>query len=220
MSLNNRGEILGVGESLVVGDFLQSANKQFYFLAQLDGNFVVYRGSDPNVTPPKPEDYFRFATFTHANPPENVPNSKLTLRRTGNVVANGKSVWQSGSEFWDDGKSYMIMQSDGNLVVYHKEGGALWSGWTSNVRHVWKLELRRRSNGFVATFDVPAYSLSQAEMGKASTCQFYAQTLPEWREVGRMDLIIEIMRFEHSHIIWTSAEMFSESQAALERVLP
>src|SRR5436190_894489 len=42
------GSTLAVGQSLAVGDYIQSPGKTCFAVMQSDGNFCVYAGPDPN----------------------------------------------------------------------------------------------------------------------------------------------------------------------------
>jgi len=58
---------------------------------------------------------------------------KVTFTSTGNVIA---TVIQTGVEFWSSGTSAvggrLVMQDDGNLVIYSSSGSPVWSSHTPN----------------------------------------------------------------------------------------
>lgn len=104
---------LTVGQGLVRGQQLTSANGRYHAVLQADGNLVVYGpGSRP-------------LWFNGA-----YGSDRLQLERNNNLVTWWSSVvtWQT-SGFQDPG-ARAVVQDDGNLVLYRSDGRAFWySGW-------------------------------------------------------------------------------------------
>jgi hypothetical protein len=154
MAFVNRGESLRSGESLKANEFLQSSGRNFYLIMQADGNCVIYNGPGPDLQTPAAIDGI-WSTG---------PNQKeLTLDANGNLVAKGR--WQSGSIF-PEGKYFLIMQSDGNLVIYCGEepcptcaSDPLWSSNTGLIPHRWRVDIGRRDGHVYSSISVVAESL-------------------------------------------------------------
>lgn len=122
------GSILKVGEYLASHDYIQSANRCFFAIMQDDGNFVVYRGWDPDH---RGKDLW--ATHTHTG---GVRDRKFyaTLHPNGNFVVSdfsGMILWEHYERKDTSRNYYAILQDDGNFVVYEgtpqKPGGVLWA---------------------------------------------------------------------------------------------
>lgn len=112
-----------------------TSGRDAYAVLQGDGNFVVYQGG---------------AARWSSNSAD-FPDVQLRLQNDGNVVAysQGLAVWASSSGYvggrlasgthldpgdvrWSpDHRYYLVMQGDGNLVLYAVGGGALWASHTS-----------------------------------------------------------------------------------------
>ncbi|MFI9274952.1 glycoside hydrolase domain-containing protein [Kitasatospora sp. NPDC052896] len=113
-----------------------SGNPGAYLLMQWDGNLVLYGANGAAL----------WSTGSWGN-----PGASVTVQAGGNVVlsgANGSTLWSSGTgeapQTLDGGQSLapgqwtagqlteLMMQADGNLVMYRKADGAvLWSTNTS-----------------------------------------------------------------------------------------
>ena len=90
------------------------ASGTFYLIVQDDGNVCIYRGSGPN-------DNQGFIWATNTNGKQQKPNPQFAASKgkygtnymtTGSSLAAGDFI---GSK---DGSTYLLMQEDGNLVVY------------------------------------------------------------------------------------------------------
>ena len=90
------------------GDILFSATRAFQLTLQTDGNLVLYGLDDTSLSgalvPP---------------PPQLIPNARYT-----------KVIWASGTNA-PVGPVRCNMQTDGNLVLYDKDGSAVWSSGTN-----------------------------------------------------------------------------------------
>ncbi len=92
----------------------------FYYLAlQDDGNMCIYRGSGPN-------DYQGSVWCSMTNGKQQKPNPAMTAAKGKygqNWISSGSSL--SAGEFVGstDGSIYLIMQGDGNLVLYTSSVG-------------------------------------------------------------------------------------------------
>ncbi len=101
-------DVLRSGQNLMVGSALQSANKQYSFSVQGDGNLVLYR---INVSP--------WVPLWHSKT-SGSGGSNLVLGTDGVLrllAANGSVVW-STQRGGGPGSYHLAMQSDGNLVLY------------------------------------------------------------------------------------------------------
>jgi hypothetical protein len=110
-----------VGDTLTPGNLLKpdiplvSANGQYRFVLQGDGNLVILRDGSPI-----------WGSRTDGNSP-----AYLALQGDGNLVlyrSDGKAIWETRT--WGKSARALVMQSDGNLVLYGTDGGALWSSGT------------------------------------------------------------------------------------------
>ncbi|XP_043914535.1 mannose-specific lectin-like [Protopterus annectens] len=111
--------VLNKGESLV------SSNGYFRATFQTDGNFVVYTGTGKPL----------WATGTAGK----VDAAKLILQRDNNLVIytyGGRAIWASNSVRPYHSDCIMVMQDDGNLVIYRTSHAttpidAIWATGTS-----------------------------------------------------------------------------------------
>ena len=107
---------------LTVGNHYQSANRQYYFAFQADGNLAIYRSADNRVL------WSSGTTGRSVNRAEFQGDGNLVL-----TASNGTVVWDAFShqsqqtktvmENLSDnrtrqGRNALIMQNDGNLVIY------------------------------------------------------------------------------------------------------
>ncbi|KUM03619.1 hypothetical protein KIF53_21785 [Chromobacterium subtsugae] len=97
------------GQSLQPGQYIDSANGQYRFIYQQDGNLVLYRGSHP--------------LWAAAS---NGPTGHCIMQEDGNLViyVNNTPIWASGTNGHPMGT--LVMQNDGNAVIY----GAVWASNT------------------------------------------------------------------------------------------
>lgn len=118
----NRGETLAPGQELV------SANGFYRAVMQADGNFVVYAGS---------RSMWSSGTASSTNAGSELlfrTNNVLVIRRPSGVV-----IWTVNSSA--QAADYLVMQDDGNLVLYGPSGAI----WASNTTQQVGIELRTAS---------------------------------------------------------------------------
>lgn len=105
------GDTLPAGSRLTAGQSLVSPNARYRLVYQADGNLVLY--DDVERTAP-------WASHTGATTP-----GSAWLQGDGNfVVLDGQSVmrWATGTA----GASRLVVQNDGNLVLYDAAGQPVW----------------------------------------------------------------------------------------------
>jgi hypothetical protein len=127
-SMSSRGvplrkTVLNTGERLSPGQYIVSPNQRFRMVMQGDGNVVVYGPAGANWA------------SGHA-----VPGSSLVNRPDGDIVVasspSARANWHTGTSFpFAGGAGQLVMQDDGNLVLY-RNGGA---SWASLVPGTWRL---------------------------------------------------------------------------------
>lgn len=110
------------GQTLYAGQSLVSSNSNYTAVLQNDGNFVIYNNITSNPL---------WATNTNTN---YVSQASLTLSYASILLLNINCVlkWSSTQPLGCNGYSYLIMQNDGNLVIY-KNGTAVWASNTVQV---------------------------------------------------------------------------------------
>jgi len=108
----NGGEVLSQGEELI------SKNSIYRFVFQKDANLVLYNGSDAI-----------WSTGTDTS----MPNTyECVMKHYGRLVihnGNGKDIWASDNERHPG--AYLIVQNDGNVVIYDSQNKPLWSTGTN-----------------------------------------------------------------------------------------
>merc|ERR1711871_1406369 len=104
------------GETLDTGDILVSQNGNMYLKMQDDGNVVIYR-KDTNT-----------AIWSN-HKAGSTTTGHLAFQGDGNLVEySGNSVIWSSNQYGDQDEGiFVVMQNDGNLVKYHKDGTAVWA---------------------------------------------------------------------------------------------
>lgn len=114
---NQNGTFFGGGWSNAVYSLQPSVN--YYLILQDDGNMCIYRGSNPN-------DNQGLIWSSSTNGKQQKPDQSHTASKgkygknwitVGNTLAAGDFI---GS---NDGSIYLIMQTDGNLVLYTSNNG-------------------------------------------------------------------------------------------------
>jgi hypothetical protein len=113
---------LGPGQSLQAGQRLQSNNGRYTLTLQLDGNVVLYNGSNQAI----------WATNTPRTSPAN-----FIMQMDGNLVlyaSSGSPIWASNTN--NNPGAFLVVQDDGNLVVYRAgapttPNNALWASGTN-----------------------------------------------------------------------------------------
>lgn len=113
---------LTMGQSLISGESLQSANGRNQLIYQPDGNLVLY-GANKAVL---------WNSHTQSTPP-----GQLVMQSDGNLViydASGAARWASSEHGGSYGPAYagskLVVQDDGNLVVQAANGATLWQSGT------------------------------------------------------------------------------------------
>ncbi len=128
MSLD-RKSYLKCGEYLAVDEYLESPTLGYYAVMQSDCNFVIYRSKDFKV---------RNALWSSATVNTQCDNPILINQKDGNVVIYNKGVASAGNALWSTGTAngsqcyYLIMQDDGNLVLYTTNFTAVWASGTAS----------------------------------------------------------------------------------------
>jgi len=111
-SSNTTNNLLGSTESLHAGQFLRSHGRQYQLIMQKDGNLVLYDTTNGSVT---------WETNT------SVMNSRVIMGPGGALTIYGplgKELWSTHTSGYPGATA--TLQTDGNLVVYHK-GVAIWA---------------------------------------------------------------------------------------------
>src|SRR5262245_12765708 len=98
------------GDFLLPGQFRQSADGRFRLVYQVDGNLVLYQGSNPLWD----------SRTQSANP------GFAAMQGDGNFVVYDSTgaVWASGT--WNPG-AFLVVQNDGNSVIYSTGSSPLWA---------------------------------------------------------------------------------------------
>ncbi|MBS2035298.1 hypothetical protein JST97_09935 [bacterium] len=115
-------ERLAAGVNLPVNSWVRSQNGRYGLLFQQSGNLVVYRLDRSPYMP-----LWNSATY----------NSGAVNLRLGNdgvlrlFDSASRVIWQAG-ESGAFSHCYMLMQDDGNLVIYRENGNGVSVDWASN----------------------------------------------------------------------------------------
>lgn len=104
------------GQSIGVGESIQSGDGRYTLVLQGDGNLVLY-------SPQRP----LWSSGTYGK-----PVNRAVLQGDGNLVlydAQGRYYWAT----WTQGNSNasLVLQSDGNLVLYNSQGRPIWDTKTA-----------------------------------------------------------------------------------------
>ena len=109
------------GMTLAVDDKLVSANGKFTLWMQSDGNLVLYHNVSSSPVP-------YWASDTEWGPIDQHPKS-LTFQADAQMVLKDDSGilrWSSGT--WGPFEDpFMVLQDDGNLVIYDKYAQPIWA---------------------------------------------------------------------------------------------
>lgn len=121
---------------LIVGNHYQSANRQYFFTFQEDGNLAIYRSADNSVL------WSSGTTGRSVNRAEFQGDGNLVL-----TASNGTVVWDAFSHQSQQtntivenvtdnrtrqGRNALIMQNDGNLVIYSgRERAVKWASYSN-----------------------------------------------------------------------------------------
>jgi hypothetical protein len=109
-------DTLSAGESLSVGQSIQSQNRRFSLIMQADGNLVLYQGA-PSI------ESAIWSAQTAGLDPLRRP-TRLVVQEDGNVVLLSNfdnPAWDSATN-GARGAS-LVLQDDGNLVIYGQADG-------------------------------------------------------------------------------------------------
>lgn len=117
MSYGAAANCQNIGSYIVGGGWsnaIYSANgtSQYYLVCQDDGNLVMYRGSGPG-------DNQGVIWATGTNGKQLSPNPNYTASKgAGNVLSVNENLLPGGFIGNTDGSIFLLMQNDGNLVLY------------------------------------------------------------------------------------------------------
>src|SRR5215831_1176391 len=104
--------IMHSGDFLLPGQGRQSGDGRFLLVYQVDGNLVLYQGSNP-----------LWATGTYGTTP-----GFVSMQTDGNLVvynSSGRPVWASNT--WGHPGAGLVVQNDGNTVIYSTGSSPLWA---------------------------------------------------------------------------------------------
>lgn len=91
----------------------------YYFILQDDGNMCVYRGSGPNDNQGEIWCAMTNGTYSHGKAQSPNPNMTAAKGKYGkNWIASGSTLAAGDFIGSTDGSIALVMQSDGNLVLY------------------------------------------------------------------------------------------------------
>jgi hypothetical protein len=115
------GDILKTNEILLIGDYIQSANRAFFCILQPDGKLAVYRGADPahkgdllsNIGQKKQADGEYFAIMQ--------ADGNFVVYRGPDPDHNQGALWSIGKAY-DNGEYFALLQNDGRFSVYRGIG--------------------------------------------------------------------------------------------------
>ena len=123
----NEKDTLKMEEVLEQDESIISSSKQFYAVLQSDGNFVLYK----SLTRKQP----LWATNTWMI--DNPKPFRLKLTDYGALILSdkeGNTVWNSDSGYkGSEGNYKLIIQNDGNMVIYDANNQPTWATCTSNT---------------------------------------------------------------------------------------
>ena len=111
-SVDGRSAILKLGEQLI------SQNGKYDLRMQVDGNLVVYCTGNRPI----------WHSATHGR---SVSGGLMFQSDSNLVIYDPVPIWHSGS--YDSGGTTLIMQNDGNVVLYRRDGIPVWHTATYNM---------------------------------------------------------------------------------------
>lgn len=109
-----QGDDMQPGEVLNANQSISSANGQYTFVYQGDGNLVLYRNKDGGAL---------WASNTDGR-----PVGVCIMQGDGNLVIydpHVNPIWSSDT--WHDPGSRLFVQDDGNVVIYRPDGTPIWA---------------------------------------------------------------------------------------------
>ena len=119
---------LASGQTLRSGEMLTSPNGRFSLYMQPDGNLVLYDG-------PFTVGTAYWATGTWTLPPEYRP-TRADMQNDGHFVLYNDAMipaWGSGKWGQQYAGAKLVLQDDGDLVIYLPDGSRLWATNTKRV---------------------------------------------------------------------------------------
>ena len=113
-----------VGQELIMNDKIFSANREYYFILQSDGNAVIYTKSNKLIWETQTAGYG--------------PHCRFAIQTDGHVVLYSQSdypIWASEThEYWDPKYATntwkpvkMVLENDGSLVFYSATNNKVWT---------------------------------------------------------------------------------------------
>src|SRR3972149_1145678 len=105
------GEVLNPGQSIT------SANGQYTFVYQSDGNLVLYRNHDGKAL---------WNSGTNGKPAQ-----VCVMQTDGNLVIygpDGEYIWDTSTS--GNPGSWLVVQDDGNVVIYRPDNTSIWNTGT------------------------------------------------------------------------------------------
>ena len=123
-----RPNTLKVGQTLYEGEYLESTNGAYFAVVKTDGNFVIY------VSPALTSSNTIWQTHTVGRGDKGT--RKVVLHPEGRVSleSNGAVSWQiNQNKASNNLKFSLVMQDDGNLVLYESGTKAVWASNTNRV---------------------------------------------------------------------------------------
>lgn len=117
-------DTLFAGQSLYPGNSLVSANKIFRLTLNLNGDLVLYGNA-----------YGRDVVMWSSNT-ANKGFNMVTMKSNGQLIIKGyqgNGLVIGGDDGWSD--PYLIVQDDGNLVIYGKKH--IWATGTNTNRYLY-----------------------------------------------------------------------------------
>src|SRR5579859_3052009 len=165
-----KGDTMNPGEVLNPDDSITSADGQFFFIYQTDGNLVLYSN--------------RTGSALWASNTGGKPAGVCVMQTDGNLVIydpDANPLWASNTS--GNAGSRLVAQGDGNVVIYRPNGSAAWATNTvspvpaSTINWPWAIILCR-FNDLPATPQPPDYYADlYARNGLGGLCDY-------WREVS------------------------------------
>lgn len=121
---------------LSTGGFLESKNRLFFLIMQLDGNLVLYKGCF--------SVFLRYQGAIWASDTMGSGATEAKMLSDGDFVLyndNSVVVWNTNTRRlsdYPDRSNRLILQDDGNLVIYgldkYRTEFAIWSSGTSGLK--------------------------------------------------------------------------------------
>jgi hypothetical protein len=107
------GNTLKSNEELKLGEYLQSNNGSYLLIMQNDSNLVLYQG------------YPWKSLWSNGTWNMNITQCIMKSNGEFAMYSNGSQCYSSKTS--NNPGAYMIMQDNGNLVIYNASGKAIWS---------------------------------------------------------------------------------------------